>query len=119
MNMSHIELRRRPPLVRALSWKHAVAFEDPSRLHLVRRERLAEHRVDERGDAADVIGVEDVRVLVRDELEVPVVDVAERGHVLGRRDEQADRVVRQRGRRAVRALGSVDEQDLRLVARGA
>ena len=59
------------------------------RLHLVGRERLAEDLVDERRDALDVIGVEDVRVLVRDELEVPVVDVAERRHVVGRGDVQS------------------------------
>ena len=59
-----------------------------------------------------MIGVEDVRVLVRDELEVPVVDVAERRHVLGRGHEEANRVVRQCAGRAVRALARVSEDDL-------
>ncbi len=82
-------------------------LEEPVRLHLVGRERLAEDLVHEGWNALDVIRVQDVRVLVRDELEVPVVDVAERRHVVGRGDVQPDRVVRQRRRRAVRAVGLI------------
>ncbi len=54
------------------------ALEDPLRLRLVGRVRLANHRVDHRRDPADVICVEDVGVFVGDKLLVPVVDIAER-----------------------------------------
>ena len=59
------------------------------------------------GCPGDVIGVEDVRVLVRDELEVPVVVVAERREIVGRGHEEVNRVVGQRGRRAVGVVGVV------------
>ena len=62
--------------------------------------------------ARDVVGVEDVRVLVRDELEVPIVVVAERREIVGRRHVQADGVVRERGRRTVGVVGVVGEDDL-------
>ena len=97
---------------RVLSSKTASPSSSQCGCDLVGGERLAEDAVDERRDALDVIGVQDVRVLVRDELEVPVVDVAERRHVVGRGDVERDGVVRQRGRRAVGAVGLVGEDDL-------
>ena len=111
-NMFHIALRRRPAVVRALSPK----TPKPSRIHrgwIWFGEMVLPGMAFTRGrDAADVIGVEDVGVLVRHELEVPVVDVAERRHVLRRGDEETDRVVGKGRGRSVRALGVVDELDL-------
>ena len=58
-----------------------------------------------------MIGVEDVRVLVRDELEIPIIHVAERRQIIGRRDVEANGVVRKRGRGAVRVVGGIGQQD--------
>ena len=89
-------------------------FEDPVRLHLVGGVGLAEDLVDEPRDALDVIGVQDVRVLVRDQLEIPVVHVAQRRHIVRRGYVQGDRVVRQRRGRTIGAIGLVGEDDLGL-----
>jgi len=64
-----------------------------------------------------VIRVEDVRVLVGDELEVPVVHVAQRGHVVGRRDVELDGVERERRGRAVGAVGLIRQCNLGLLVR--
>src|SRR4029079_6769132 len=81
------------------------SFQEPARLHLIGGERLADQGIRQRGNAADVVGVHDVRVLVRDELEVPVVDVAQGRQIVRRGDIQANRVVGQRGRRPIGAIG--------------
>ncbi len=115
----HVPHRRTQPAAagsRALL-EDREPLEEPVGLHLVGSERLAEHLVQEGGDARDVIRVQDVRVLVRDELEVPVVDVPERRHVVGRGHVEPDRVVGKRSGRAVRAVGLVGEDDLGLLAR--
>ena len=70
------------------------------------------------GRPRDVIGVQDVRVLVGDELEVPVVHVAERRDVVRRRDVEGDRVVRERRSGAVRRVRLVGEDDLGPLRRG-
>jgi hypothetical protein len=76
----HVEDRRSvSPAARVLALlEHGEPLEDPAGLRLVGRPPLSHDAVEDRGDARDVVGVKDVRVLVRDELEVPVVVVAER-----------------------------------------
>ena len=59
-----------------------------------------------------MIGVQDVGVLVGDELEVPVLGVAQRGQIVRRGDVQADRVVRERAGGAVRGVGLIGEEEL-------
>ena len=61
--------------------------------------------------------MEDVRVLVRDELEVPVVDVAERGHIVGRGDVETHGVERKGRGGTVGGVGLVREDDLGALAR--
>ena len=87
-------------------------LEQPPRRDLVRRELLADDEVRERGETARVIDVQDVRELVGDELEVPVVHVAERREVVRRGDVEGDRVVREHRRRAVGRVRLVGEDDL-------
>ncbi len=109
--------RSQAPAARTLAlFEHGQPLEQPVRLHLVGREGLAEHAIHQRGDAPDVIDVENVRVLVREQFEIPVVDVAERGHVVRRGDVEAYGVVRQPGRRTVGAVGLIGEEHLRLLA---
>ena len=97
--------------------EHREPLEEPMRLHLVGRFGLSDDAIDERRDPGDVVGVEDVRKFVGDEFLVPIVDVAEGRHVVGRGDVQVDRVVRDRGRRAVGRVGLVREKDLGDLAR--
>ncbi len=93
------------------------ALDDPAGLGLVGRIRLPKDGVDDRRDARDVVDVEDVRVLVGDERQVPVVVVVQRGEVVRRGDEQVDVVVREGGRGAVGVVRGVGDEHLR-AARG-
>ncbi len=93
------------------------AFEEPAGLGLVGDEGLADDPVDERGGAGHMVGVQNVRVLVADETEVPVVVIAQRGHVVRRGHEQPHRVVRHRGGRAVGFVGPVGDHHLGDLAR--
>ncbi len=88
--------------------ENSEALEQPVGLRLVGREGLSEDLVHEGGDAPDVIRVQDVRVFVGDELEVPVVDVAERRHVVGSGDVEANGLEREGRRGAVRSVRASD-----------
>jgi hypothetical protein len=68
------------------------ALDQPAGCDGVGGDRLAEDRVDQRRDAANLIEVQDVCVLVCDERTDPVVVVADGGEVAGGRREQLDLV---------------------------
>ncbi len=89
------------------------ALDEPLRLHLVPRQRLAEDRVVDARKAVDRVEMHHVRVLVHDQIEQPVVVVAENREGFGRGGVQHDAVVGQRLRRAVRGVGVVDQHDVR------
>jgi hypothetical protein len=73
--------------------------------------------VPQRGEPADAHHVEDVRVLVREERAVPVVHFAKWRELVGRHGVEADEIVGERRRRAVRRVAVVGDHDVDRVAR--
>ena len=116
MYISYCVERSRPPAVRSDSRVGRDALEDPPRLQQVRRPDLAEDVVDDAREAADVVEVQDVGVLVRHQDGEPVVEVAQHREVVGRRDVQTNDVVVKGGRVAVGRVDVVVEDDLDALA---
>jgi hypothetical protein len=93
---------------------HGVALEHPQGLGRVGQELLAEDVVQHRHDAAPVVQVKHVGVLVDHEGQHPVVVVLERAQVGRRGGVHVDAVVGRREGDGVGVVQVVDEQELHL-----
>ena len=97
-------------------FKHREPFKDEARLYLVGSPLLSNDGVDDRRDTRDLIGVENMRVLVCDEVLQPVVVLLQNREVVGRRDEELEGVERKGRGAAVGVVGAVAQNDLRQLA---